>query len=947
MKKKFLCLVFAVLLCVCLPSFTAGATTITPDSGYNRLQNGLTVRYNVPAESEGWSLDGRGGGYRMTSSNHKVSNWGAYDGWRFTAPEGGETYMQYDWLQNDNDPPRVSQFYTMLSNFTKGLTKVSITLRKLEAGEIIDFEMKFYDTVPAKSIAPTDFTALYNAADVGSFVTISQYIDLSYAGSLDSFIIWAKADIKAVKFQIKQVDFEWGSTAIATADGAYPGLESGYNIAFNKMTRAGFVREYDWMPVTGFSNEYGAGRDSGRHGDYGFNHGSIQARNDEKGEYLSFSKGTDNSIGGIWLKFPLDLTRDKVNVRLVIQKKLAGSVSEVKLELLAAGGGGTTVPITLSANNGLPGGGGLTSMPAGVWNTYDFKDVDITGITKWDSLGIWVTAEGVAGQELYIADIGIYYDDIGPARSKDLTEADKTVNNVAFAAADGVSVNSDASANEYFSVDLASAQGGAVTAQYPASGLTAGTYKVVSSARKAAGSPVLTATVGGTDYALTPATDAWEATESAVFTLSAVPTAFTFRVSGSGVLDVAYVALVQVEAFIPKDIAFGVSSVFSRDFRAMTAMGVDEYDFSQNGFPEIGNWSDSFPDLRAQGQKVVKDTDGTPVMKIYRRTAEEIAAAKTEFNWPTGTNYVPAEKSHFFFTAPLSTGYARLQITVKRGEGFKGTADFSIEGYMGSEPWWELADFTAELNAAADGAWVTYSKDVYIPRAIDSVKVCIDTRYVDSDLFIKELRTLRKQSTADGQFEGDKGGTLSWDILTQSLSGLSVKLDDATLASSAYTLTADKFTLNEAFLYTLDNGNYAVSITDGTDTMTLTVYVSKIAPAVTSGKLTISLKKLQDLELDVNLRASGLSRVELNGKELEEGVDYTLNEDSTKLTLHKDALSGLPEGDATLTVRTRAGSVDYTFGVAKKLKGCKAVSMGAVLIGAAVGILLLKKKKGV
>lgn len=969
MKKRklhFMFLAFVTALALLGGTVSSLATSITPGEGYNTLENSIGIRYKVAGETGEWKMDG---GYRITVSNHKIGNWGGYDGWKITEPAAGESYMQYDFQGENDTPPRISQFYTMVNNFTKGVAKVTFNVKKLQGGEILDFGYKFYDVVSAKTVGITDITAEYNAAAADSFVDIVSYVDLSYIGSIDSMIIWAKTDIKAVQFQIAGVKIEWGKTAIATADGYFRGLDNGFNIVFNKMARSGHSREYDWMPVTGYSTEYGNGYNSGRHGFYGFNTGSIKVNNNTTGEYMSFGKGAGddhNSIGGIWIMFPLDLSRTKVNLRFTIMKKVAGDSAEVKFEFCSKDGG-SNVPVTIGGASGLPDGTGLNAMAEGVWKTYDITDVDLSNIATFDGLGIWINAEGAAGQEIYLRNLAIYYDAAGADREAELTESAKTVNGFAFDATGGVKVKSDIYTREYMEFAYASAPSKSVAAEYSAGGLTEGKYKYVMSFKKPAalasdfafdidaynGTEEITALKKSLGSEIkTAAVGKWLTVETAEFEIKGnVPDKYVLATSSGGatdVLELEYIALTQTKEYITQDIEFGVANVFARDFSALNSMGVDEYDFSQNGFPEIGNWSNSFPDLMAQGQLVVRDTDSTPVMKIYRRTQAEIDAAKVEFDWPEGTVYVPADKSHFFVTAPQSAGYFELQITAKRGTDFKGTTDFSLEGYTGSEPWWKLADFTTELAAAEDGEWVTYKKDVYLPKAIDSIKICVETRFEGSDLFIKEIKTIRKQGSASGYFEADKGGDLSWDIVNSGAAINSVKIDGAVVPAANYTVTSDKFTLKSSYLATLANGSFTFTLSNGAEEIEVDVNVSKVNPVVTTSALTVNLKKLKDVVINVDFKGSGLSYIEINGTELEEDVDYIADTDAGTLKLKPSAFSGLEAGEATLTIKTKAGSVDYKITLEEKsnVGWIVGVSVGAAVIAAAVvSFVLIRKKK--
>ncbi len=957
MKKRLMAVAVALVfivaaLCGVLP---VSATTVEEGETHNTLRQKIEVCYDAPAGTDEWVPNGT---YTITSSGHKVGNWGAYDGWKIVGSTDGA--MQYDFVGTEGTA-RISQFYTMLSNFTKGLTRITLHGEKLQSGQILDLGMKFYDVISAKNVGMTDFTDLYNAAPEGEF-SLQAYTDLSLIGSPDSFILWAKADTAAAQFKISSVTFEWGETAIATADGYFRGLESGFNIVFDKMARDGENKEFVNMPVNGYSAEIGAGYDSGRHGDYGFNHGSIRAYNDAEGEYLGFGKGTGadaNSVGGIWIKFPLDISREKVNLRFTIMKKVAGDCNELKFEFCSTGDGGSNVAAVIGNSHNFPGIPQLNDVPAGEWVTYDIRDLDITDIATFDGLGIWVDATGAEGQELYIRNLSVYYDECGADRSFTLTADDKDVNGLEFDAETGVSVQSDYYAEEFIHFDLSAAAEG-ISATYEED-TEAGVYNVVAAVRKAEDATVdkFAVTLLGAEEKGVDLSDAiasadageWVVLRSGDIEMANGSEGFRLEAEGSDRLDIAYVAAVCEQQYIEKDVSFGVSNVLVRDFTAMDNMGVDEYDFSQNGFPEIGNWSDSFPDLRAQGQKVVRDTDGTPVMKIYRRTEEEIAQAQEEFDWPEGTPYVPADKSHFFVTAPVSAGYFTLSITAKTDENFLGTTDFSLEGYMGSEPWWKLANFTEELNAAPKGEWKTYTAEVYIPRAIDSIKICIETRYENSDMYIKNVSVTRKQTTAEGYFNGETGGDLQWALINSGDPISSVTLDGTAVPSDAYVLQDDQFTLKESYLSTLDNGTYDFVLSNDEGSITVTVYTSKIAPVVSSENLIYNLKKPGDLTIDVDLRGSGLSYLELNAAELEEDVQYSYDAQAGKITLHASAFEGLTEeGEATLLIKTRAGEAQVNITLENKGSASLAIVLGVVggvIVVAAVitAVAIVRKKR--
>ena len=958
MKKRLLSLA-VIMVFVATAMFgvlPVQASTVEEGEGHNVLKNFISVLYDVPAETEGWQLDGS---FRVTTSGHKIGNWGSYDGWKIVPGEDGGA-MQYD-FQGTEEIARISQFYTMISNYTKGLTRITLEIEKLQAGEILDLGIKFYDVVSASNTGETDFTQEYNAAPVGETVKLTEYVDLSLIGSPDSFIVWAKADTAAVQFQLKGVTLEWGNTAIATADGYFRGLDSGFNILFDKLARSGQSKNFVGMPVNGYSTEIGAGYDSGVHGDYGFNHGGIKAYNDEQGEYLGFGEGEGegaNSVSGIWIKFPLDLSREKVNLRFTIMKKVEGACNEVKFEFCSAGEGGSNVAVAIGNNHSYEGIPQLNDVPAGEWVTYDVKDVDLTAIATFDGLGIWVDATGAEGQEIFIRNLSIYYDECGADRSFALTEEDNEVNGLTFSAPAGVTVQSDYRAAQYLTFDYAAANG-TVSASYDEE-LSAGRYRAYLAFRKGAALSdelSFSVTAGGHEFDLSSdiaagQTDEWTVAESEIVELADGTDGFTIETScAAGSLDVAYVALVQEEEYIGQDTAFGVSNVLVRNFTAMNNMGVDEYDFSQNGFPEIGNWSDSFPDLRSQGQKVVRDTDGTPVMKIYRRSQAEIEEAKELYDWPEGTNYVPNDQSHFFVTAPVSAGYFQLQVTVKKGDNFKGTADFSMEGYTGSEPWWDLANFTAALAEAEANTWVTFTADVYLPRAIDSIKICTETRYEDSDLFIKDLKVIRKQTSADGYYAADEGADLTWNIIAGEGAIDTVTLDGAAVPESAYTLTADAFTLKKDYLAMLANGTFEFVLSGDEGAISLTVYVSKVSPVIGTKNISVNLKNLKDLTIDVDFKGSGVSYIELNGRELEEDVDYILDADAGKLTLKPSAFDGVAEGEATLVINTRAGQAQTTIAVESKGANTGLIvglSVGGAVVVAGIiviAVVLAKKKK--
>lgn len=948
MKKRLLTLAAILSLAVAMlfGALPAHATTVEKGEGHNVLKNSISIRYDVPAETEGWQLDGS---FRVTSSGHKIGNWGGYDGWGIVTQEQGGA-MQYD-FQGTENIARISQFYTMISNFTKGLTRISMEIEKLKSGQILDLGMKFYDVVSASNTGETDFTQAYNSAETGQTVTLTQYADLSLIGSPDSFIVWAKADTSDVQFRLKGVTLEWGNTAIGTADGYFRGLDSGFNILFNKLARSGQSKDFVQMPVNGYSAEIGAGYDSGLHGNYGFNTGTVKAYNDEKGEYLGFSNG----VQGIWIKFPLDLSRKTVNLRFTIMKKQEGACNEFKMEFTSAPGG-SPVAVAIGNNHSYAGIPQMNDIPAGEWVTYDVPNVDLSSITAFDGLGIWVDT-GAAGQEIYVRNLSVYYDECGADRSFALTAEESDVNGLDFTEPEGVSVKSDYRAEQYMVFDYAAANG-EISATYEKE-ITAGKYRAYLSFRKGvsfADGLTFSLTAGGKTFDLAQGISSADTDERTVVFSDVVELAegadsFALQTSSAaGELDVGYVALVQEEEYIAQDTAFGVSGVFIRDFTAMNNMGVDEYDFSQNGFPEIGNWSDSFPDLRSQGQKVVRDQDGTPVMKIYRRTAAEIEEAKQLYDWPEGVNYVPNDQSHFFVTAPVSAGYFELQVTVRKGENFKGTADFSLEGYTGSEPWWELANFTDELAAAEKNEYVTFSEEVYLPKSIDSIKICTETRYEDSDLFIKEVKVIRKQSAADGYYAADAAADVGWELIASEGAIDAVTLDGEAVPAEGYTLTADSFTLKKEYLAAFANGSFEFVLSGEEGSIRLTVYVSKVSPVIGTQDIRVNLKKLKDVVIDVDLKESGLSYIELNGTELEEDVDFTMDTENGKLTLKPSAFKGVAAGEVSLVINTRAGQAQVKITVTDKGANVGLIvglSIGGVIVaaGIAVGITALVKKK--
>ncbi len=935
-------------------SLSPSASTVEEAAEYNVLKQSLNVTYDIPLETQDWQLNGQ---YKITSSGNKIGNWGGYDGWTALV-DGG---IRYDYQGVENGPSRISRFYTMISNFTKGLAKISLTVDKLQAGESLDLTVCFWDVVSSKQVGFTDFTEAYNALDVGNGQTISLYTDLTYIGSLDSMIVSTKADTAEVQFAITDIDVEWGVTEIATADGYFRGLENGFNVVFDKLTRKNTTKNYDMMPLTGFSTDFGA-YDSGRHGDYGFNKGAITAHNDEDGEYLRFGQG-DNNCAGIWLKFPLDLTTGTLDLSVTLMKEVVGDCQEVKFEFMGKDGVGTKAVI-LSNAQGLPEGGGLSSVPAGEWVTYHFEDVDLSGMTSgFDSLGIWVECTGAEDQAIRLKNVAMYYDECGADRTHALSDTDKTVSGMTFASAEGVAVKSDYTAKEYVELDLAQAEG-EITANYSVGNLPDGKYKAVVSLMKteevgnAFAFDLITqkGNAAVSEYALKTAIASanvgeWTTVETQEFEVkNGSVDAIAIACEGTETVLLEYVSLVATQEYIQKDSSFGVANVLTRDFTALNNMGMDEYDFSQNGFPEIGNWSDSFPDLRSQGQKVVRDEDGTPVMQIYRRTNTEIEVAKAMYNWPAGTYYVPADKSHFFVTAPVSAGYFTLEITAKKGENFQGTSEFSLEGYMGSEPWWKLANFTQELAEAEVGEWVTYSADIYLPKAIDSIKILVETRFENSDLFIKDVNVISKSQQASGNYVATSAGDLTWDLITDGTQITSVTCGEKALSASDYSLNNDAFTLKKEYLSTLPNGTFDVVLASATEEITLTVYVSKVAPVVNEENFVVNIARLPEkTELSVDCKDSGISYIELNERELEEDVDYAYDQASGTLTLFESAFSELTEeGEATLVIATRAGTTTFTFQVENKDNAGLIIGLsvgGVALVGGGVAAIVLLKKK--
>ena len=957
MKKIFVSILVVMLSCAFI--FVFGTNKVFAASEeYNEIDQTLNISYETDLTEECLITSN----YQVTKTGHWVANWNAYDGFKFVPKtEEHSAGVMYNYLGVDNGPSKISRFYTMINNFEKGTVKVTVTLDKLLPADLVDLKITFFDVIRQEQTCEGDFTYQYNKLDVGKNQQISTYVDANYIGSLDSLLFSTKADTPNASFVLNHIKIECAETQSSTADGYFRGLDNGFNIVFNKLTRYGVAKEFDSMPVNLFSNESNnslGNFDSGSHPNYGFNNGEIMAYNNELGEYLSFENGSNpgDNINGIWLKFPLDIER-KLKFSVTLMKVKDAPCSEIKFEFMSAANK-PSQSIIFTNYTGLPENKGLKDIPVGEWVTIEIEDFDVSSLVKFDSLGIWVDLGG--DQTIYIRNASIYYDECGAERQESVKSSN--VDNLIFSSSKNVVVESDYKAKEYVRVSLNETVGKQLVAMRKVN-IEDGIYKVAFSIKKEKElSSDFTLKLTGVSNAVlcekitNDFTEAlknaevgqWIYLETDAVELNANDfSELRLTFNGEAELLLENISLIKTIKYISPALSLAVDNTLVRDFKALESMGMEEYDFSLNTFPEIGNWSSTFPDLLSQGQKVIYD-NGVPVMKIYRRTTSEIEQAKVDFNWPEGREYLPATRSHFFITAPINVGYVEIEVTVKKCENFKGTSEFSLTGYTGKEPWRGLVNFTEELANAPVGEWVTFTKTIYLPEAIDSVMIRVETRYEDSDLLLKEVKLTTKSNVATGYYDASNKSDLSW--IVSSKNGIStVKVNEEILDSSLYEYKEGMFILKQAFLDTLDNGSTTVEVSDGANVIMIDLSVAKVNP-VLNENITYKYSKKSNLVVELDTRNSGISFIELNGIELALDVDYSYDASTSKLTIYNSVLSKLEAGNYTLTVKTRAGITSSTIILERtnSLLLILGISGGVVLVGAALATTLIikRKKKG-
>ncbi|MDE6274056.1 MAG: hypothetical protein K2L87_03305, partial [Clostridiales bacterium] len=941
-------------------------TTVDEMQGdHNELRNKIHVDFSVPSEAED-EIDLADSEQKdwYTASNHQIGRLSG-SGLYLMSQKG----IQYDYVDASNKP-RITRFYTSLSNHSRGYAKVTLTIDKLKAGDIVDLQCFFRDAGAGYTqVGWCDFTSAYNALERGENQKITVWADLSTVSSVDRMVFFTTASNRQVSYLLRGVDIEWGSSVVSSAEGKLINARNTENIVFEKMvTKAESGSNYDGYAIHGYSSEYGSGLNSGRWGP------DIRVMNDENGEYFRYITGADD---GWWM-----LTKGKygtegvqtADVSVTVQKKYAGNVGMFRLRFLPKGGEGNGQDVYVDFDNDNQLDSPIDVMEAGEWVTLTMRDVDLTPIKSYDSIHLYVRAvansEPVEGQEVYLRNIFINWGDNNggsPVREKALTEDENEIDGLAYASTAGVKLQSDWKGDEYTAYDFGAMTENKTNASFRGSNLSAGKYATALTFRKTAElsdsfALSMAAAKSGTEVTskdltakikeapvgewVTVISDEYELADKAA-------NGFTVALQGAAgdTLQVKDYSIVKTAEYVEKGRTFGVASEVVRDFTAIESMGVTEYDFSQNGFPEIGNWSDSFPVIRTNGQKVVYE-DGVPAMEIYRRTQEEIDEAKVTYNWPEQADgfYVPRDEGHFFFTAPINAGYATISMTVKTGTNFKGTDNFSLDGYQGSEPWWKIVSFTDDLNAAPKGEWKTYTANVYLTKAIDSVKVCISTRDFDSDLYIRDLIISYASDAASVNYVATDKNEVAFKLITGDTTINSVKTNGEALPTSAYTLENSKFTLKQEYLDTLANGSYDYVLSNGTDSVTLSVFVSGVAPVFTSESFTVKSGAEEDVTLNVNYQNSGVNSVAIGETLLEEGVHYDVNTQEGTLTLYKAAFEGLEAGEKTLTLTTRAGSAELAFtveGSSSNLGLIIGLSVAGVVVvaGVAVAVVLVLKKK--
>lgn len=924
------------------------------ETNYNVIDKSIEISYDTNLENE-CEITSE---YQVTKTSHWVGNWGSYDGYKFVKAcskhIGG---VMYNYLGVESGQTKMSRFYTMINNFEKGTVKITFMVDKITVGDLIDLSFSFYDVISKKQVCFGDLTDEYNALSIGKNQAIFTYVDANYIGSIDSIIVSTKADTASASYVLSEIKMEFGKTESSTADGYFRGLDNGFNIVFDKLTRKNISKNFLAMPINGFSTENSINYDSGAHGSYGFNNGKIVAYNNELGEYLSFENGNNlgDNINGIWLKFPLDVSREKIDFSLTFMKAYEGECAEIKFEFLSAAGKDSR-SIVITNDSGLPDGKGLKDISAGQWVTVNIDDFDISAIEEFDSLGIWVDLSGESKQAIYMRNASIYYDECGAERKEILS--DSIVDGLILSSTNNVTIESDYKAKEYLRLSLNDSSKNLVVTRYV--DVLPGKYKLVLSLKKDCelndnftlrfnginnGQIIEKISTDLSEKIKDLGVGKWSFIETIPVELTAGEiNELSLIFDGEAEILLESLSFIRTEEYLEPSLSLAVDNVLVRDFTALNGMGMDEYDFSLNTFPEIGNWSSTFSNLLSQGQKVIYD-DGIPVMKIYRRTPTEIEQAKVDYNWPEG-NYYPATKSHFFITAPINVGYVEIEVSVKKCSNFKGTSEFSLTGYTGKEPWWKLVDFTEELQDAPVGEWVTFRKTVYLPEAIDSVMVRVETRFEDSDLLLKEIKLTTKADNASGFYDATNKADIAWNL--SALNGISsVKVDDKELSNNDYEFKNNQFILKQAFLDTLPNGSIEVEITDGTNLVKLSVSITKVKP-VLDDSISYTYSKKNNLVIDLNTKNSGISFIELNGLELEMDVDYEYDSETNKLTLFNSVFKELEEGEYTLNVKTRAGNAEATIILEKNnyIGLIVGISATILVLSLACGIIIFIKKKG-
>lgn len=236
--------------------------------------------------------------------------------------------------------------------------------------------------------------------------------------------------------------------------------------------------------------------------------------------------------------------------------------------------------------------------------------------------------------------------------------------------------------------------------------------------------------------------------------------------------------------------------------------------------------------------------------------------------------------------------------------------------------------------------------------------------YLDN-LFIKEVLRVPPAINGETDLTFDRVSNNDLSMMTNIGNGNISKITVTSPLSQTSDLASEHYSLNDNILkikasylkFLKDDGKYEFMITSSEGTVGFSVTVSGVSnsPIVTvNAEVSFNKKTPQDIVLQVDLKNERVISLKNFGIALT-AEEYNLSEDNTKLTIKKEFLSALSDGEQEFTMATSGGTTTFKISVIdKKVKavGCGVIGFidmsffmggGAALL--TLGLIILKKKK--